>query len=382
MLTTALSFLPCITCLFWLALTPLVRKADEESRALELLLAVMALATVPDVWRVCGNDIAAVSIYLTRQFFAVIAIPSILAYIRVQTPDLPHKSPVQAWLAVPVALIFAQIILIMLIGANGFISCVRDYPAFTATGSGKEGLLIQLCTVWIYNAVLAIQFLLLTATVIRESRENPHAQLFNCLALSVMFILLEAAIPFDASLLRVLSPLIWIILTIVIYYTSYYDLFRSSDNYSFKVLLNDISTDKRNEGLNKATDSDPAPGKPADNASLLIADEDSLRIRFEDLIVTEQLFLKQGIRISDIAAMLETNRTYVSRLVNNTYNMSFSDYINTLRIDYAEQYLLHHRDARQSELAAACGFPNASAFNNVFKKITGVTPKKWLATKS
>ena len=113
-----------------------------------------------------------------------------------------------------------------------------------------------------------------------------------------------------------------------------------------------------------------------------MADEDSLRIRFEDLIVTEQLFLKQGIRISDIAAMLETNRTYISRLVNNTYNMSFSDYINTLRIDYAEQYLLHHRDARQSDLAAACGFPNASAFNNVFKKITGVTPKKWLATKS
>jgi YesN/AraC family two-component response regulator len=72
-------------------------------------------------------------------------------------------------------------------------------------------------------------------------------------------------------------------------------------------------------------------------------EEENLRIRFEDLIVTEQLFLKQGIRISDIASMLETNRTYVSRLVNNTYNMSFSDYINTLRIDYAEQYLIHHR---------------------------------------
>ena len=113
-----------------------------------------------------------------------------------------------------------------------------------------------------------------------------------------------------------------------------------------------------------------------------MADEENLRIRFEDLIVTEQLFLKQGIRISDIATMLETNRTYVSRLVNNTYNMSFSDYMNTLRIDYAEQYLMHHKDAKQSDIAEACGFPNASAFNNVFKKITGVTPKVWLATRS
>ena len=111
-------------------------------------------------------------------------------------------------------------------------------------------------------------------------------------------------------------------------------------------------------------------------------DEEYLKIKFEDLIITEKLFLRQGIRLSDIASMLETNRTYVSRLVNNTYDMSFSDYINTLRIDYAKQYLLNHRDAKQSDIATACGFPNASAFNNVFKKTTGVTPKIWLATQS
>lgn len=139
MLTAALSFLPCITCLFWLVLNPLIRKADQESKTLELLLVVMALATVPDVWRVCGNDIAAVSIYLSKQFFAVITIPSILAYIRVQTPALSPNSSVQAWLAVPVALIFAQIILIMLIGPDDFISYIRDYPAFTAAGYSPDG---------------------------------------------------------------------------------------------------------------------------------------------------------------------------------------------------------------------------------------------------
>ena len=110
-------------------------------------------------------------------------------------------------------------------------------------------------------------------------------------------------------------------------------------------------------------------------------DDDVLRRKFEDLVVRQQIFLKQGIRITDIASMLDTNRTYISRLVNSTYNMSFSDYINILRIDYACQYLLDHRDAKQSDLAAACGFPNASAFNNIFKKTTGTTPKIWLATK-
>ena len=82
----------------------------------------------------------------------------------------------------------------------------------------------------------------------------------------------------------------------------------------------------------------------------------------------------------DVAEKLHTNKTYVSRLVNNTYEMPFPDLINTLRVDYAEQYISAHRDARQNEIAQACGFSSASSFNNIFKKVTGMTPKIWLAT--
>ena len=99
-------------------------------------------------------------------------------------------------------------------------------------------------------------------------------------------------------------------------------------------------------------------------------------------MMDKKVFLQPKLSLDDVAEELHSNKTYVSKMVNNTYNMSFSDYINTLRIDYAEQYLLHNRNAKQSDIAAACGFPDASAFNNVFKKITGVTPKIWLATKS
>ena len=67
-------------------------------------------------------------------------------------------------------------------------------------------------------------------------------------------------------------------------------------------------------------------------------------------------------------------------MVNNTYNLGFPELLNTLRVDYAEQYLLSHRDAKQEEVALACGFLSASSFNNIFKKITGVTPKVWLVS--
>ncbi|MBR4842815.1 MAG: helix-turn-helix transcriptional regulator [Bacteroidaceae bacterium] len=107
------------------------------------------------------------------------------------------------------------------------------------------------------------------------------------------------------------------------------------------------------------------------------SDEDPLRVKFEALMKDEQIFLRHGLKITDVAAMLKTNRTYISKLVNNTYHMSFSDFINTLRIDYAEQYLIHNRSARQNEIAKTCGFPNASSFNSVFRKITGMTPRAW-----
>ena len=106
--------------------------------------------------------------------------------------------------------------------------------------------------------------------------------------------------------------------------------------------------------------------------------DDSLLTKFQALMLNEQLFLQPSLSLNDVADRLRTNKTYVSKLVNNTYNMGFPELLNTLRVDYAEQYILDHKDAKQDEIAKACGFLSASSFNNIFKKITGVTPKVWL----
>ena len=108
--------------------------------------------------------------------------------------------------------------------------------------------------------------------------------------------------------------------------------------------------------------------------------DDSLLSRFQTLMLNDQLFLKPSLSLADVADRLHTNKTYISKLVNNTYNLGFPELLNTLRIDYAEQYLRNHRDAKQDEVARACGFLSASSFNNIFKKTTGVTPRMWLAS--
>ena len=94
----------------------------------------------------------------------------------------------------------------------------------------------------------------------------------------------------------------------------------------------------------------------------------------------KQLFLKPGLSLDDVATELETNRTYVSKMVNNAYNMGFPELLNILRVDYAQHYIILHSEEKQESIASACGFFSASSFNNTFKRITGMTPKMWAAT--
>lgn len=104
----------------------------------------------------------------------------------------------------------------------------------------------------------------------------------------------------------------------------------------------------------------------------------ALLSKFQEILIEDQIFLRPQLSLTDVADLLNTNKTYVSQMVNDYYRVGFPELINTLRIDYAEQYILNHRDAKQEEIAGECGFISASSFNNTFKKVTGMPPKQWV----
>ena len=367
MLTAAIASIPFLTCLFWLALTPLVRKPDKQTGTLELLLAITGTVSIAQAAIPFSTGTALLVFFLIKQFFTPLLVPAALLYVSHLSPDIKWKPYIPAWLGIPIALLFAESILLMLSGTVGFTERIGN----TTADDDNIAYLIHLCSFSIFYAILALQVLIwIIITIARLIKGKHHIQMFNCTAVILAIAALEASAVTGMS--QWIGAAISVITACIIFTTSYTGIFKS------KTVIRAAETEKPREIKEQPHES----GHIIADAHQSMADEEDLRIRFEDLIVTEQLFLKQGIRISDIATMLETNRTYVSRLVNNTYNMSFSDYMNTLRIDYAEQYLLHHKDAKQSDIAQACGFPNASAFNNVFKKITGVTPKVWLGTRS
>lgn len=110
-------------------------------------------------------------------------------------------------------------------------------------------------------------------------------------------------------------------------------------------------------------------------------DEGSLVLRFQRLMTDDQLFLQPGLNLEMVAVRLNSNKTYISKMVNQTYGIGFPEVLNILRVDYAQQYMQKHKDALQEEVARASGFLSASSFNTIFKRITGYTPKVWSSRK-
>lgn len=98
---------------------------------------------------------------------------------------------------------------------------------------------------------------------------------------------------------------------------------------------------------------------------------------FDQKVVNEHMFLKQGLALTEVADALRVDRDVLADCIVDRYGMSFLNYVNKLRVEFAQQYILQNEGATQKDIAYSCGFTSASAFNTAFSKVTGVTPKIW-----
>lgn len=127
--------------------------------------------------------------------------------------------------------------------------------------------------------------------------------------------------------------------------------------------------ENRNDFIKKL-DSGPAADKP-------VQGYDKILNSFNKLMDEEQCFLEPEMSIEEMARKLNTNRTYVSKLVNIYYEMTFRDYLNKKRIDYAKVLLLDDRDAIIDYVASKSGYLSSTQFIRKFKQFEGVTPSVW-----
>ena len=84
----------------------------------------------------------------------------------------------------------------------------------------------------------------------------------------------------------------------------------------------------------------------------------------------------QKLVLSDLAKKLGYDYNYMSRYFHNTFNMGFSDFVNVYRMETAT-HLLEDTEESVTTIAFKSGFQSVRAFNNYFKKSTGMSPSQY-----
>ncbi len=115
----------------------------------------------------------------------------------------------------------------------------------------------------------------------------------------------------------------------------------------------------------------------ADNISsenLVIAE---LKERIEKLMEEEQLYRQQNLKIIDLVARLNTNRNYIYQAINREMGISFNEYVNRMRIEYAVMLMNQHSNMTLSEISEQAGFSSSTSFYRNFKLYKGIGPKEY-----
>lgn len=99
--------------------------------------------------------------------------------------------------------------------------------------------------------------------------------------------------------------------------------------------------------------------------------------QLSQIIEEDELFKQPDLRVTDIAARLATNRTYISAIIKSLSGENFSNLINGYRVRYAQKLMKEHPEMSISEIATESGFSSRSAFYRNFKDVTGLNPADW-----
>ena len=94
-------------------------------------------------------------------------------------------------------------------------------------------------------------------------------------------------------------------------------------------------------------------------------------------------YLDNNMSLATLAVTLDTNTKYLSEIINKYKHKNFSTYINELRIKYVIHLLSTDRSYLQykiSYIAEIGGFTSHSAFTNIFKSVTGMSPNEYMQT--
>ena len=107
---------------------------------------------------------------------------------------------------------------------------------------------------------------------------------------------------------------------------------------------------------------------------------DYAKIKHADVVHKVMQYIRSNWRskltLDELAKQVYLSRAYLSTIFKEETGVSISTYINKVRVDQAER-LLRETGMSLVEIATYCCFEDQSYFSKVFRKYTGMSPKKY-----
>lgn len=167
-----------------------------------------------------------------------------------------------------------------------------------------------------------------------------------------------------------------IILTLLWIYVTYRDFYLGTENwYTVYIGMSAIIYWMGHIGIYHFGNQLATRKKPENRLNYAAIHIDALK----KMIVEEKRYLDPNLSLDAIAAELNLSKSYLSRLINSELKMSFPDYLNSIRVEEAKNYLQSTDYANYTLVAIGleAGFNSKTTFNHAFKKNTQQTPSEF-----
>ena len=104
--------------------------------------------------------------------------------------------------------------------------------------------------------------------------------------------------------------------------------------------------------------------------------QDELKEQILEIMNDTSIICNSDFTINTLAEIVKSNRTYISKIINQEFHKNFNSFINEYRIKEALKMLQaeEHQKYTVEGISKMVGFESRSTFNIAFKEITGVTP--------
>ena len=88
-------------------------------------------------------------------------------------------------------------------------------------------------------------------------------------------------------------------------------------------------------------------------------------------------FLDPAYALEELARALFSNKAYISKMINSTTGLNFSQFMNRYRVNYARELYANDMDLKVKDLSDLSGFHSQVSFNMAFRLFYDITPGAW-----